>query len=62
MCLWQTAHVCSISTWGGRSLEKLECLLLANVLRVIFLIKLSINEHVDDIVFGNIVINVFEIF
>lgn len=56
-------RVCNISTYGGRSLEeKLECLLLASALWVIFLIKLSINWPVDDIFFGNIVINVFEIF
>lgn len=37
-------RVRNISTYGGRSLEeKLERLLLANILRVIFLAKLSIN-------------------
>lgn len=60
---WTDTCVPNISTYEGRSLEeKLERLLLANDLRVIFLIKLSISWPVDDIFYGNIVINVFETF
>lgn len=59
----KTTCECSVSTYAVRSLEeKLEWLLLVNVLKVICLIKLSMNWHVDGIFFGNIMINVFVTF